>query len=194
MCGKSSSMSMDHLRGEARALEIAVVPSARIDGGTREELLALCSAAYGEDFAPYLGAIGPAVHILGRLDGELVSHVAWVERILRAEPIGNMRSAYVEAVATLPRFQGRGIASALLRRIPPLVSDFILAALSPSDEAFYARLGWERWRGPLAYRTPDGQDVATPEEVVMIHRLPLTPATLDLAAPLSTDWRQGEVW
>ena len=93
-----------------------------------------------------------------------------------------------------PEWQGRGFASDLLSRIPDLVTAFDLAALAPSREAFYARLGWERWRGPLSYRQPDGTIVTTPEEVVMIYRLPRTPSTLDLAAPLSTGWRPLEVW
>jgi hypothetical protein len=36
--------------------------------------------------------------------------------------------------------------------------------------------------------------IHTPEEDVMIHRLPRTPAHLDLAAELETDWRDGDVW
>ena len=184
----------DRRRSESQGLEVAVVASDRIGAKTRDELIALCSAAFEENFAPYLHDMGPVVHILGRLDGRLVVHVAWVERVLRAEPVGTMRAAYVEAVATLPPFQGRGFASELLRRLPPLISDFTLAALSPSAERFYARLGWERWRGPLSYRDSQGQEIATPEEVVMILRLPLTPQRLDLDAPLSTDWRPGEVW
>jgi len=100
----------------------------------------------------------------------------------------------VEAVTTLPERQGRGYASALLARIPSLVGDFDLAALSPSDAAFYRRLGWEMWEGPLSYAAPSGAEIPTPEEQVMIYRLPRTPATLDLRAGLSTDWRPLEVW
>lgn len=176
------------------ALEIAVVPGVELPDAVRRSVLDLCSRAYEEDFEPYLGLLSMATHLLGTFEGRLVSHAAWIERELRSPPTGPMRTAYVEAVATLPEYQGRGFASTLLARIPGLVTGFALAALAPSDEAFYARLGWVRWRGPLSYREPDGTVVATPEEVVMIYRLPLTPATLDPTAPLSTDWRPGEVW
>ena len=160
----------------------------------RRAVLDVCSRAYAEDFEPYLRLLSAATHLLGRIDGELVTHAAWVERELHSPPTGTLRTAYVEAVATRPEWQGRGFASSLLSRIPALVADFDLAALAPSREAFYARLGWERWRGPLAYRQPDGTIVATPEEVVMIYRLPRTPSTLDPAGPLSTGWRPLEVW
>lgn len=175
-------------------LQIAVVPSAAVLGALYDELLALCSRAYDEDFAAYLEMISPATHLLARLDGALVSHAAWVERELRVEHLGPLRTAYVEAVATLPERQGRGYASALLARIPALVGDFDLAALSPSDAGFYRRLGWEMWQGPLSYVAPSGAEIPTPEEQVMIYRLPRTPATLDLRAKLSTDWRPLEVW
>ena len=52
--------------------------------------------------------------------------------------------------------------------------------------------GWRYWRGPLSVRK-DGQVVPTPQERVMIMPLPLTPA-IDLDAPLSVEWRPGEVW
>jgi aminoglycoside 2'-N-acetyltransferase I len=68
-----------------------------------------------------------------------------------------------------------------------------IGALSPSAEAFYERLGWETWSGPLVVRTATGTE-DTPDETVMILRLPQTPATLDVTAPLAVDWRPGEVW
>ena len=34
----------------------------------------------------------------------------------------------------------------------------------------------------------------TPDETVMILRLPRTPPDLDLDAPLSAEWRRGELW
>jgi hypothetical protein len=34
----------------------------------------------------------------------------------------------------------------------------------------------------------------TPDEQVMVLRLPRTPAGLSLDAPLSAEWREGEFW
>lgn len=175
-------------------LDVVILSSADLDTQLHRELLSLCSRAYEEDFSSYLQLLSPAMHMLARLNGELVSHVAWIERELRASDIGALRMAYIEAVATAPEHQGRGYATALLSKIPALVGDFALAALSPVNADYYRRLGWELWQGPLSYIAPDGTEIPTPEEQLMIHRLPLTPAALDLRAGLSVDWRPLEVW
>jgi len=59
--------------------------------------------------------------------------------------------------------------------------------------AFYARLGWECWRGPLSVRV-GARLVPTPDEEVMALRLPRTPTPLDLSLPLAVSWRLGDVW
>ena len=69
-----------------------------------------------------------------------------------------------------------------------------LAALSPSDEDFYERRGWELWRGPLAIRRDGHLEASPPDEQVMIRRLPRTPATLDVTTLLTAEWREGELW
>jgi aminoglycoside 2'-N-acetyltransferase I len=176
------------------SIEISIVPSHALPPPLRQELLALCTAAYEEDFSAYLEMLGPAMHVLLRAEGELVSHGACVERELRAEGLGALRAAYVEAVATLPSRQGRSYGSIVLSSMPALLGDYDVAALSPSVEAFYRRLGWETWQGPLSYRSRQGEEIPTPDEQVMIHRLPRTPVALDLRRPLSVDWRPLEVW
>jgi len=72
------------------------------------------------------------------------------------------------------------------------ITAYDIGALSPSDPAFYARLGWELWRGPLAVAT-DAGITPTPDEEVMILRLPKTPP-LDLHGTLVAPWRPGDVW
>ena len=58
---------------------------------------------------------------------------------------------------------------------------------------FYERLGWELWHGPLFVRTEHSVERSPDDEEVMIYRLPSTPE-LDLSAPLSAEWREGEIW
>jgi aminoglycoside 2'-N-acetyltransferase I len=80
-----------------------------------------------------------------------------------------------------------------MKRVAEEIKDFELGALSPFSVAYYERLGWELWRGPLLIRTDEGL-VRTPRDGdVMILRLPRTP-DLDLYAPLSAEWREGELW
>ncbi len=183
-----------HAREAGAALQISVVNAADLTADDRAEVLALCSEAYEEDFAWYLDLLVGATHLLVRVDGELVSHAAFVPRALR---VGAARTplhcAYIEAVATRVRWQGLGYGTAVMRAIPPLLGEFDIAALSPSDAGFYARLGWEMWRGPRRY-LKDGVRVETPEEDVMVLRLSRTPPAIGLDDALEIDWRPGEVW
>jgi GNAT superfamily N-acetyltransferase len=173
-------------------LQVDIVSSAALTTAQREAVVALCSEAYEEPFAAYLADIGPGVHLLGMEDGVLASHLMWVPRTLYVDG-APLQSAYVEAVATAPSAQGKGYATRLMRAVPGLLEAFDIAALSPSDEGWYARLGWERWRGPLSVRDA-GLVVETPDEEVMILRLPRTPTALDARAAMACDWRPGEVW
>ena len=175
-------------------MRLDVVTTDTLDAPTRAEILALCVAAYDEDIAAILDDIGPGTHFLLRSEGVLVSHAMLVTRSLVIEHQRALSTAYVELVATLPSHQHRGFATTVLRDlVPHIAALFDIGALSPSDPAFYARLGWELWGGPLSVRTADGL-VATPGEEVMILRVPRTPANLDLHAPLSVEWRPGDVW
>lgn len=174
--------------------EIRVLTHVELGTALRAQVLALCSEAYEEDFSAYLELLRGGTHVLAFDKDALVSHAAWVPRELRVGGRGRpMSCAYVEAVATRPGHQRRGLATLLLRTLLPLAGTLDMAALSPSRAEFYARLGWEMWRGPLFFRE-NGRRVPTPEEEVMIHRLPRTPADLDLRDELETDWRPVEVW
>ncbi len=173
-------------------LAIEHVPTANLDRAVSKEIRTLCDAAYGEETAGYFKSLGEGDHLLGRRDGVLVSHLMWVTRWLEPEGLRELRTAYVEMVATAPAEQKKGYASMLLDHFPPLAREFELAALSPATEGIYLKLGWQFWRGPLSARK-DGAIEPTPDERVMILPLDTTPA-LDLHVPLSVEWRKGEVW
>jgi len=173
-------------------LRIQILGSAELPDTTRAAILALCDRAYREPMAGYLDDIGPGEHLVGWQDGRVVSHLMWVSRELQPAGMAPLRTAYVELVATAPEAQRRGYATRLLQEFAALAEGFDLAALSPATENLYARQGWRFWRGPLSIRTDAGL-VQTPDEQIMILRLPRTPP-LDDTAPLSAEWRPGEVW
>jgi len=120
------------------------------------------------------------------------SHACWVERGLQPIGLPLLHTAYIEAVATLPEWQRQGYGKLAMARVAGEIVGYDLGALSPAAAAFYERLGWEHWRGPTAIRTDTGL-LPTPEEEIMILRLPQTPP-LDLDAPISAEWRAGELW
>ena len=123
----------------------------------------------------------------------LVSHALWLTRWLQADEGPLLRTAYVEAVATEKAFRGLGYASAIMKRVEEEIQGYDLGALSPFSVAYYERLGWELWRGPLYIRTEKGLVPTPSDEHVMILRLPKTPA-LDVNVSLSAEWREGELW
>jgi aminoglycoside 2'-N-acetyltransferase I len=174
-------------------MPIERIESAALSSEGGAAIIALCNLAYDEELSPYLDWIGPGVHLLCHEGDRLVGHAMIVERALQPGTEAALRTGYVELVATHPEWQGCGIATALLRACEAECEHFELAALSPSSVAFYERLGWQLWQGPLSVRTGQGT-LPTPDEAVMIRRTGRTPAWLDLTAPLSVEWREGEIW
>ncbi|MGH2539305.1 MAG: GNAT family N-acetyltransferase [Actinomycetota bacterium] len=167
-------------------------------GPTGVELRAMFAAAWAgkdgefsdDDWASATGG----THVLLQVDGAVVSHASVVERVLDTNGRA-LRTGYVEAVATWPHHQGHGYATEVMRAVGSLIDGgFELGALDTGLTGFYERLGWERWRGPTAVRTERGV-IGTPEEDghVMVRRTPTTPE-LHLDAPISCDWRAGDVW
>ena len=143
-----------------------------------------------QDFEHAMG--GP--HWLAVLDGRIVAHASVDERRLEADG-RPLRTGYLEAVATLPAFGRRGIASRLVGLASAhIIGAFELGALSTGVPAFYERLGWERWRGPTFVRTPAGLErTEEDDDAILVLRTPTTPP-LTITGPLSCEWRSGDVW
>lgn len=175
----------------AETLRTAIFARSALSSDQYQEIVALCRRAYDEELSETLAMFTAATHVLGYLGAELVTHALWIPRTLIAGGQA-LHTAYVEAVATDPRYQRRGYASTILRAMAVAIIDYDLGALSPSDAAFYARLGWEEWRGPLAAMIDDVV-MPTPGETAMILRLPATPL-LDLEGTLVAPWRAGDIW
>jgi aminoglycoside 2'-N-acetyltransferase I len=164
------------------------------------ELRALFTAAWpASDEEPFTDddwqhAVG-GVHVLAEESGRIVAHASVVPRSLEVGGV-QMRTGYVEAVATWPDLERQGHGSALMREIDAIIeADYELGVLGTGAFAFYERLGWEHWRGPTSVRTVGGL-VRTPEDdaYIMVRRTPSTPRGLDLEAPIICEWRPGDVW
>src|SRR5262245_1259241 len=97
---------------------LEVVPVVSLDRATRAAIIDLCTAAYNEDFSRLFEDFTNTIHILARDEaGRLVSHAMWVTRWLQPEGHPPLRTAYVEAVATLPDWQGQGHGTAVMNRL-----------------------------------------------------------------------------
>lgn len=185
-----SSRSDITLRDENLKLE--VLHADQLAPERLAEIHALCNRAYDADLGPLFATFSDTTHVLGYWGPAIVSHAMWVTRWLQPGNQLPLRTAYVEMVATEPRFQRRGFATAVMRQLALAIQDFEMGGLSPAEPVLYEKLGWVFWKGPHFIRTSDGL-LSTPEDQIMILKLPKTPP-LDLTLSLSAEWREGELW
>lgn len=175
-------------------MDLRVALTADLAPATLRAARALLDAAFGqfadEDWEHCLGG----VHALALVDGEPVGHAALVQRRLlyggRA-----LRTGFVEGVAVRADHRRRGHAGAMIAALERIVrGGYDLGALSASDAgaALYTARGWLPWTGPTFALTPDGIR-RTADDDGTVHVLPVS-MPLDRTAPLTCDWRDGDVW
>ena len=122
-----------------------------------------------------------------------IAHAAVVERMLK---VGDqeLRTGYVEGVATAQKYQGRG--TLVMQHAGSIIrAGFEVGALSTGVPDFFIRLGWESWNGPTFAIESSSNRVRTADEDagILILRTPQT-QDLDTAAELTCDWRSGDSW
>jgi aminoglycoside 2'-N-acetyltransferase I len=178
------------------AIAVDVFATEDLSAAQKAEIVDVCIAAHDQEdfrrlFTHFIKSGGR--HFLAADGSRLVSHAVVTTRWAQPDGGPELRTAFVDAVSTLPQYQGRGYGSATMRRLAASIGDYEIGCLQTDRVSFYDRLGWELWTGPLAGRTDDGL-VPTPEQRgVMVLRLPGTPP-LDLAAPLSIERQPDRIW
>jgi aminoglycoside 2'-N-acetyltransferase I len=152
-------------------MRLALKPVAELSDDERAALKALTTAVY----PPEVLAARPGRHfqwappdysvLVSTPEGELVSHVGIVVRAgsLDGAPV---KIGGVGSVKTHPRVQGRGYASAGLRRAATALNDdhqvaFSLLVCQEHLLPFYHRLGWLTFSGLLVVEQPTGHTVFT---------------------------------
>ena len=165
-----------------------------LNADTRASITHLCVTAHQEEDFQNLFSYLPAdgLHFLAYQGQVLVSHAVVTTRWLQPEGQPMLRTAYVDAVATLPLYQNRGIGTTLMRHLASAITNYEIACLETESASFYTKLGWEEWRGPLAGRKVE-EIIPTPDQTgIMILRLPHTPP-LDLDMALTIEY-DGRIW
>jgi GNAT superfamily N-acetyltransferase len=147
-------------------MHVDLKPVATLDDDERAALKALTAAVY----PPEVVAASPGRHfqwappdysvLVFTSEGELVSHVGIVVRTGTLDGAA-VKIGGVGSVKTHPRAQGRGYASAGLRRAATALHDdhrvaFSLLVCQGHLLPFYRRLGWLPFAGRLMVEQPAG--------------------------------------
>ena len=152
-------------------MRLDLKPVVLLSDDERAALKALTAAVY----PPEVVAASPGRHfqwarpdysvLVSTPEGELVSHVGIVVRAgtLDGAPV---KIGGVGSVKTHPRVEGRGYASAGLRRAATALNDdhqvaFSLLVCQEHLLPFYDRLGWLPFAGRLVVEQPTGHTVFT---------------------------------
>jgi len=155
----------------------------------------LMNAAFGDRFSEedWDHVLGGRHFIVRESKGTIISHAVVIHRTVTVSG-EELATGYVEGVATQPEFQGKGLATAVMRAVAEFIGErFQLGALSGIRD-FYEKLGWQRWLGMTWCR--NGEDFSrTAQEDGGIFVLPTqsTPP-LDLNGDIAVEWREGDAW
>ena len=178
----------------SESMSVTSARTEELNADTRAAIIHVCRIAHQEDDFTHLFSYIPSGgnHVLAHREQELVSHAVVTTRWLQPEGLPLLRTAYVDAVATLPAYQGQGIGSTVMRHLASVISEYEIACLGTDRVSFYAQVGWEEWQGPLAGRRGT-ELLPTPDQKgIMILRLARTPP-LDLDRLLVIEY-SGRIW
>jgi aminoglycoside 2'-N-acetyltransferase I len=178
------------------SIEVKSFKTEELSADLRNAIVEVCVMAHQEEDFKNLFSYIPSGgwHFLAFEGEQLVSHAMITTRWLQPEGLPLLKTAYIDAVATLPNAQGHGHGSALMRYLASAIDrEYMIACLETERVEFYERVGWQIWRGPLAGRSEQGL-IPTPEQKgIMILRLPQTPE-LDLDSTLTIECQDERIW
>jgi aminoglycoside 2'-N-acetyltransferase I len=181
---------------------IRAVPHADLSPAEITEIRALLWSAFGAGHEDGPMAEDDWEHAVGGTwflavaGGAIVACAAVVEREIRVAG-RPLRTGYVEAVATAPVLQGRGLGTLVMAAAGAHIrTNFEFGTLATGALHFYERLGWRAWAGPSAVRMPDGSEKPSPDEdgYLLVLETPATPAGLPPDAQITCGWRPGASW
>lgn len=130
------------------ALEIAVKRASELTETEQAQLDAMGRVCFeGDPYASEFEWSQSEWSIVGRLDGQVVSHVGLIQRGIMVGGI-SQRVGGVGGVMTLPGYRRRGLAAALMGQAESTLRDdfkveFGVLVCSPEMVAYYRRCGWE---------------------------------------------------
>src|SRR6478672_3118650 len=106
-------------------IDVIVLTTEELTAERRASIIEVCIAAHGSDDFNNLFTYIPSGgrHFLAYRGHELVSHAVVTTRWVQPEGHGELKTAYVDAVSTLPMYQGQGHGSAVMNRLAAEIGD-----------------------------------------------------------------------
>jgi aminoglycoside 2'-N-acetyltransferase I len=134
------------------------------------------------------------MHFLMEEDGQILSHASVHPRDIHVGETP-VKTGYVEAVATLPKHQGKGHASTVMQEVGVFLGEnYQLGGLSTGIPGFYERFGWQVWEGPTFCRTHRGLERTEDDDGSVLVKLTPASLKLDLTDLISCETRSGDAW
>lgn len=152
-------------------MRLDLKPVRELSDGERDALKALTAAVYPPEVL--VTSPGRSLHwapsewsvLVWTVEGQLIAHVGIVTREGTLDDVP-VKIGGIGSVKTHPQAQGRGYASAALRRAATALHDdhhvaFSLLVCQEHLLPFYGRLGWLPFAGRLVVEQPGGSIVLT---------------------------------
>ncbi|EOQ62112.1 hypothetical protein F935_02892 [Acinetobacter calcoaceticus ANC 3811] len=180
-------------------MQFKIIAAQDLNKQQRQQIAELCFAAFNEDPWSQYAFMQNAVHLVGILDDNIVSHALWADRMFTLKDGITVKTAYIEYVTTDFNMRGKGLASKLLRYLTDVLTDlgYELAALQPEDETFYKKLDWISWWGDLYIKHETSTHLTDDYEIMLF---PLSTKLKERLThkleddTICADWREGELW
>ena len=160
----------------------------------RREVLDMCNAAYGQPFDGLFDMLPPdGMHVMGRIDDKLVAHLVITDRWLKIEGGAQLKTAYIDAVATLPEHRRQGYAGELIKRAVALCAQrYDVIGLATDKPELYARYGFAKWKGRqfIEKECAVGTELS-PEQNNLMLRVSNMALISDWSKTMTANWRPG---
>ncbi len=124
-------------------MNVTHMPTEVPNAGTRSDISRVCIAAHNEEDFHNLFAYIPTGgrHFLAYDGDTLVSHAVVTTRWLQPEGMALLKTAYVDAVGTLPAYEGLRYGTGVMRYLAENIPDYEIACLETEQITFYERPG-----------------------------------------------------
>ena len=159
-----------------------------------ENIRKLLDVAFGSRFSEedWKHTFG-GVRFLGYVENQLIAHAAVISRIIQVDE-NSFDAGYLEGVAVIPSFQGKGYGSQVILEATSFCkSEFHFSMLSKSKKSIYRKFGWLDFCGE-SFVNKDGIQIRSHEEDQGLMYLTGDSAETFIPTKVVCNSRSGDDW